>query len=210
MNIYVEANIGAGKSTFLNAINEYNSDKFNIIQEPVDEWINTKDNDGSNILDKFYQDQNRWSFTFQINSFISRVHKVEENIKDDCLNIIERSIYTDKNCFAMNCLESGKMTQLEWNVYEKWHNWLSQKFNVKPDVYIYLQTTPKVCEQRIKKRNRTEESNIPIQYLEMLHQKHEQWLLNETTPTLIINVDEDFDYKDRINEIISKILNFTK
>jgi deoxyadenosine/deoxycytidine kinase len=210
MKICVEANIGAGKSTFLNAINEYDSDKFNIIQEPVDEWIDTKDSDGSNILDRFYQDQNRWSFTFQMNSFISRVNKVEENLKNDCMNIIERSIYTDKNCFAMNCLESGKMTQLEWNVYEKWHNWLSQKFNVKPDMYIYLQTTPKVCEKRINKRNRSEESNIPIQYLEMLHQKHEEWLLNETTPTLIINVDEDFDYKDRINEIISKILSFTK
>ena len=37
----------------------------------------------------------------------------------------------------------------------------------------------------------------------MLHQKHENWLLNENTPTLIINVDEDFDYKDRINDIIS-------
>ena len=87
-----------------------------------------------------------------MNSFISRVNKVEENLKKDCLNIIERSIYTDKNCFAKNCLESGKMTELEWNVYEKWHDWLSQKFNVKPDIYIYLQTTPEVCNKRIIKR----------------------------------------------------------
>ena len=145
-----------------------------------------------------------------MNSFISRVNKVEENLKKDCLNIIERSIYTDKNCFAKNCLESGKMTELEWNVYEKWHDWLSQKFNVKPDIYIYLQTTPEVYNKRIIKRNRSEESGIPLEYLEMLHQKHENWLLNENTPTLIINVDEDFDYKDRINDIISRILKFIK
>ena len=36
MKICVEANIGAGKSTFLNVIKEYNSNKFNIIQEPID------------------------------------------------------------------------------------------------------------------------------------------------------------------------------
>ena len=75
----------------------------------------------------------------------------------------------------------------QWNIYEKWHDWLSQKFNVKPDMYIYLQTTPEVCNKRIIKRNRSEESGIPLEYLEMLHQKHENWLLHENTPTLIID-----------------------
>lgn len=208
MKVCVEANIGAGKSTFLKAIEEQKLDKFNIIQEPVDEWINTKDSDGTNILDKFYQDQDRWSFTFQMNSFISRVYKIEEMAEPNKINIIERSIFTDKNCFAKNCLESGKMSEIEWNIYKRWFDWLNSKFSVKPDFYIYLQTTPEVCLERIKKRSRSEESGIPIEYLKMLHNKHEEWLLNESIPVLIINVNSDFDYKDKIGEILDKINNF--
>ena len=205
MKICVEANIGAGKSTFLSSIENKNLDNFNLIQEPVDEWIETCDENGENILDKFYQNQPRWAYTFQMNSFISRVHKIEEEIEDSKINIIERSIFTDKYCFAQNCYESGKMSLIEFNIYNKWHDWLSKKFNVTPDMYIYLQTTPEVCFNRIKKRNRSEESNIPIDYLEILHNKHEEWLLKENIPVLIINVSEDFSYNTCIDEIIEKI-----
>ena len=209
MKICVEANIGAGKSTFLRAIENKKSDKFNVIQEPVDEWINTCDSDGSNILDKFYSDQNRWSFTFQMNSFISRVYKCEQNCNPTKINFIERSVFTDKYCFAENCYESGKMSLIELNIYNRWHEWLNNKFNTNPDIYIYLRTNPEVCYERIKKRNRNEESEIPLEYLKTLHDKHEEWLIKkEKTPVLVIDVNDDFDYNDKINEYLSKILKF--
>ena len=56
---------------------------------------------------------------------------------------IERSIFTDKNCFAKLCYENGKMTQLEYDTYCKWNNWLSEQFNAKADGYIYLKCDPK-------------------------------------------------------------------
>ena len=42
----------------------HNSQK-QIILEPVDEWIALEDIDGINILEKFYGDQEKWSFSFQ-------------------------------------------------------------------------------------------------------------------------------------------------
>ena len=52
MNIHIEGNIGAGKSTFLRFIQE--NFECNTSQEPVKEWMNL--NDGQeNILDKFYK-----------------------------------------------------------------------------------------------------------------------------------------------------------
>ena len=138
MLFYIEGNIGTGKTTFINLLISYLS-RFHEINhdaqvtlEPVDEWMDTEDSDGQNILQKFYGDQEKWSFAFQMNSFISRVKKVQDDYfspsKDDMKKIlfVERSIYTDRHCFAKLCYESGKMTKLEYDVYCKWNDWLYQ------------------------------------------------------------------------------------
>ena len=61
MIIYIEGNIGTGKSTFVELLNKYieqieNKGVFKpcLIQEPVQEWMTTFDSDGKNILEKFY------------------------------------------------------------------------------------------------------------------------------------------------------------
>ena len=93
--VYIEGNIGTGKSTFVdllqNHIKEFEKNERyqpKLIQEPVDEWMTTFDADGKNILERFYEDQDRWSFTFQMNSFISRAHRIQDTR--------DKSSYTDK------------------------------------------------------------------------------------------------------------------
>ena len=82
MLIYIEGNIGTGKTTFLNLLKNY-IEKFRdinldarVVLEPVDEWMETRDSDGKNILEKFYSDQGRYSYIFQMNSFISRIKRI--------------------------------------------------------------------------------------------------------------------------------------
>ena len=112
MIIYVEGNIGSGKSTFINLLDKYyKNENKEVIQEPVDEWMTLKDENGKNLLERFYDNQDKWSFAFQMNSFISRVKKITDADRNKIL-FIERSVFTDKHCFAENCYESGKMTLL--------------------------------------------------------------------------------------------------
>lgn len=47
-----------------------------------------------------------------------------------------------------------------------------------PDGFIYLRAAPDTCMNRLKGRNRGEETGIQIEYLEDLHQKHDNWLYN--------------------------------
>lgn len=212
MNIYIEGNIGSGKTTFVDTLQQkYQNDaKYSCITEPVNEWLSLKDKDNKSILEKFYEDQNKWSFAFQMNSFISRTHKVSNDTSS--IKFIERSVYTDKYCFATNCYNMGNMNKIEYDIYCKWHDWLCDNFKVKPSGFIYLKTDPSVSYDRIKKRSRTGESDIPLDYLELLHNNHEEWMKQETKngiPVLYIDVTDNFyDNDKQLEQILKSIEDF--
>lgn len=209
MNIYIEGNIGTGKSTFLEFLkNNLGNNNCSYIQEPVDQWIALKDSQGKNILEYFYEDQDKWSFAFQMNSFISRIKKIEDHKKE--INLIERSVYTDRYCFALNCFNEGKMSEIEYNIYCKWHDWLCNRFPVKPRGLIYLKNSATECDRRIKERSRNAESGIPLDYLEKLNILHDTWL-NKESNVLEIELEYGiYENKEKMDEILKKIKCFIK
>ena len=83
--ISIEGNIGSGKSTLLKIIRETYKDNKNIIfiDEPVNEWLNIKNSDNKNILELFYNDKKKYSFSFQILAYITRLRKILEAIKNN-------------------------------------------------------------------------------------------------------------------------------
>ena len=198
MKLYIEANIGAGKTTFINKLEKYFNSSDNIIclREPVEEWINLKDSKGDNILNYFYSNQERWSYTFQMNAFMTRIQSINNNCKKNKINFIERSIYTDKNCFALLCKENNSINDIEWSLYENWFKWLNNKFDVEPTGYIYIKTTPETCYERIKKRNREEEKSIPLEYLKQLNDKHEIWMEKEKGNNNVLVIDGGENFED--------------
>ena len=60
--IVVQGNIGSGKSTFVEKLkSKYGSNQeICFLQEPVSEWLNIKDENGVNILEKYYNDQMKY------------------------------------------------------------------------------------------------------------------------------------------------------
>ena len=73
--VSIEGNIGSGKTTLLKKLKEKYVNNPNIIflKEPVDEWEQIKDKDGQTMLQKFYADQQKYSFAFQMMAYISRL-----------------------------------------------------------------------------------------------------------------------------------------
>ena len=53
-----------------------------------------------------------------------------------------------------------------------------------PDGFIYLRATPNICMNRLKRRHRAEEGGVTLNYLEGLHQKHEDWLSYASNPAI--------------------------
>ncbi len=215
--INIEGNIGVGKSTLTNLIKNRIKDS-HVVDEPIDIWLNTKDNNGSHILDNFYNDKNRWSYTFQNFAYISRVMKIEETIKNSNFNkiFLDRSIETDLYVFSKMLLDEGCMNSLEYKIYNYWNEFY-YKYVRKQYLQrtIYLRATPQTCFERIAKRGRESEKLISIDYLEKLHKYHDDWLLKADN-VLIIDYDDDNDHQnieldiDYQNKIIGKIEDFIK
>ena len=96
--VAIEGNLGAGKSTFLSFLNRVLPD-VEIIKEPVDEWQNIR---GHNLLDCYYKDPKRWSFTFQTYAMISRMKLWNAHLKEspNKLKLSERSMLADRFVFG--------------------------------------------------------------------------------------------------------------
>ena len=87
--ISIEGNIGSGKSTLLEHLKTYYSNNDNVLflREPVNEWNNIKDEKGETILAKFYAEQEKYSFTFQMMAYISRL-KILKDIRILNINLL--------------------------------------------------------------------------------------------------------------------------
>ena len=217
--VSIDGNIGSGKSTLVHILKNRmsNNNAFLFLPEPVDEWLSITDN-GDNILDRFYNDKKRWSYTFQNFAFITRTFILTKSIKNNKTSLFEkrkiifteRSTETDKNVFAKMLYDDQYIDTLEYNIYNYWYNKLFNKECIHN--VIYLRTKPDIAFERIKKRGRNEESTIPIEYIRKVHDYHDQWLTGSSTDTNIcyIDVNEDFEenYENR-ELLISKIVKFS-
>ena len=202
---FVEGNIGSGKSTFLKKL----STEFKVVQEPVDEWSKMRNANGKNILEEFYEDPRRNAYLFQSIAFRSRVKNITD-LKDADNVIVERSIYTDRMVFAEVCKEDGNINEIEWNDYTEWFDFVVKYIGFKPKGFIYLRTIPEKSHERITKRKRSGESNISLEYLKKLHQRHDKWLIDESN-VLVLDVTEDFESNPELLEkMIQKVRNFVK
>ena len=211
--ISIDGNIGSGKSTLMGKLKTYFSNNKNVVflKEPVDEWETITDENGTTILEKFYGDSTKYGFSFQIMAYISRLDVIRKEIKKnpDAIFISERSLFTDKLVFAKMLFDSGNIELVNYKIYLKWFDTFAEDFPVSK--VIYVNTLPEICHQRIVKRSRTGESNIPLDYLQNCHKYHNNMLDTNSEDCickdqLVLNGNIDiYENKEQISEWINQI-----
>jgi deoxyadenosine/deoxycytidine kinase len=199
----VEGNIGSGKSTFVKFLkNSFNNNNVVFLQEPVDTWTTIVDTDGQNIIQKYYSNQEKYSFAFQMMAYISRLSQIKKIVNESpngTIIITERCLYTDFNIFAKMLYDSGTLSQIEFSIYKRWFDEFIDFSYIT--AYIYIKTSPEVCLERIASRTRKGEELIPLDYLVKCDHYHREWLKNEKC--LEIESTLNNETLDKIKKFIS-------
>jgi deoxyadenosine kinase len=187
--------IGAGKTVLARRIAEY--EDFNFIGEPqVD----------SDKLKKFYKDMKGYSFTFQITLLNARFVQNQQAIWSGKPTIQDRTIYEDR-IFAKILKDMNMMSEDDFETYCETADNFS-KFLRDNSLIIFLDITPKVAMERIKKRNREYEKGITMEYLERLHKGYMEWYEYIRKKVNVIRIDWN-DFRN-VDEVMKEVKNRLK
>ena len=165
MLLSIEGLIGAGKTTLLRALEKVLSGlgwTVVIIDEPVEEWMkpmDAMDPSGRSLLDAFYEEPVLFSFPFQVSALLSRFQYITDAVTGVCgsakrvLFITERCLQSDKACFADMLFNEGKMSALEFGLYNRIYDILRLR---SPSVsgMVHLATTARTCHDQMTARGR--------------------------------------------------------
>lgn len=209
--ISIEGNIGAGKSFLLAKLRAAHPE-WCFIDEPVEFWESLKNDKKESLLEVFYKDQRRWSYTFQNCALLSRFNNIETCISDFATNaaatftkqqqalseekrqpapalpvpqvfITERCLDTDHEVFAKMLHADGQLDNLEYDLYQRWFNLLG-KSATPLSAIVYVDTVPTTCSERITQRSREGEGGIPLAYLTSLDSFQRTWIDSTAVPTV--------------------------
>ena len=175
--IVIDGNIGAGKTTQINLLQNLG---FDVKKEPIHQWP----------LELFYSDPARWGFLFQM---VILKTLTPETTKQ-C--IYERCPLSSLEVF-WEILEKHPEEDKTYKMFYEDYGW-------SPDVYIYISTPPPVCVERMKSRVQDGDSSVGIDYLEMLEQKYRNMYDGLTCKKFIIDGTQP---EEIIHKNILKIIN---
>lgn len=161
-------------------------------------YENVEDNE---ILPLFYtaseeeQRVKRYPFLLQLEFLNSRFKSIKEALHNQN-NVLDRSLYEDWY-FAKVNTELGRISETEFNIYEKLLNNMMEELQElpkkSPDLMIYLQGSFETVLYRIGLRGRDfEQDQGLLDYYKALWEGYDNWVAKhyDASEVLIINIDK--------------------
>ncbi|PIP14473.1 MAG: deoxynucleoside kinase [bacterium (Candidatus Stahlbacteria) CG23_combo_of_CG06-09_8_20_14_all_34_7] len=191
--IAIEGVIGVGKTSLATKLARYY--KGEVLLEPVEE---------NPFLDKFYKNVEGFAFQTQIFFLFARYRQMK-NLKQTKIffDMIVSDYMFDKDRIFANL----NLDENEFQLYEHIIKFIEQDIT-SPDLVIYLQASPERIMERIKKRNRSFEQDISLEYINELSRNYSNFFTYyKTCPVLMVNVDDVDLSKEQspLSQIIQEI-----
>jgi deoxyadenosine/deoxycytidine kinase len=163
MRISIEGNIGAGKSSLMDALplrSPWLAQHVDLFPEPIHEWGDT--------LELYLEDQKAWALPLTLD--ILRGFGIPEAAKKAGRHqIVERSPYACRYVFTEILKNEGKL-QGDHQIIDEYMS----LFGWKPDMVVFIDVPPATCLERIEERARPGEEKISyedLKYIDYMYGK---------------------------------------
>ncbi|TVR67300.1 MAG: hypothetical protein EA427_14265, partial [Spirochaetaceae bacterium] len=186
--ILLEGQIGAGKTALGEILErELALPLFRELEDPVTETL----------LDRYYRDKHRWAYTMQTHFLAHRFRMIRELSRTGG-GIMDRSVFGDR-IFAQMLAAEGYMDAEEFSTYTSLLEGILEE-TPPPRLLVYLDCPVETARERIRRRNRGQEPEIPREYLENLNRRYLEWYAQyDLSPRILLNTGEY--HLDRPREI---------
>ncbi|TFU15881.1 deoxynucleoside kinase [Thermus tengchongensis] len=186
MYLAIAGNIGSGKSSLTALLSE----AFGL--KPVYEAVSENP-----YLEDFYRDMGAYAFHSQVFFLARRVRQHLLEVNGAKAVVQDRTVYEDALVFAQNLYREGHLKERDWRTYLDLFQSVSPALR-KPDLLIYLRASLPTLRERIKKRGRSFEQNLPDRYLLGLNALYEELIASwNLSPVYVVEADRiDFVEKE--------------
>ena len=184
MQIAIAGNFGSGKTTLTTMLAERYG------WQPKFESV-----DYNPYLEDYYRDIQRWSFAMEV-FFLKERFKALLDIQKTSHNTIQdRSIYEGVFVFTANNYAMGNLNERDYSTYIELFEQMTREIEM-PDLMIFLRSSVAHLVQNIEKRGRNYEQKIPIEYLENINRRYDDFTAKQYKGrVLTIDVDKlDFQH----------------
>lgn len=191
--IVVEGPIGVGKTSLVNRLAESFSCP-SLLERAED----------NPFLARFYQDARSAAFPAQLHFLFQRSRQLDQLRQRDLFadRLVADFMFDKDRLFAELNLQRDELA-----LYDEVYARLAMDAP-QPDLVVYLQAPVDVLMQRVRKRNRPEESTLSSDYLDRLAEAYARFFyFYEQAPVLIVNAGEinplesDADYQALLHQI---------
>lgn len=183
MHIAIAGNIGSGKTTLTTMLAKRYGWK------PRFESV-----DYNPYLEDYYQDIKRWSFPMEVFFLKERFKDLLEISRSDESVVQDRSIYEGVYVFTENNYAMGNLDDRDYETYMELFEDMTDAVSF-PDLMIYLRASVSHLVSNIEKRGREYEQKMPLDYLENLNKRYEEFI-KEKYKGRVLTIDVDnLDYQ---------------
>ena len=187
MHIAIAGNIGSGKTTLTTMLAKRYGWK------PRFESV-----DYNPYLEEYYKNIKRWSFAMEVFFLKERFRDLLEISRSEEAVVQDRSIYEGVYVFTQNNYAMGNLDDRDYETYMELFEDMTDAVSF-PDLMIYLRSSVSHLVSNIEKRGREYEQKMPLDYLENLNKRYEDFISNKYKGrVLTIDVDHlDYQHKPK-------------
>jgi len=178
-SIAVEGPLRVGKSTLTHMLAE--SMNARAVIEP----------ENNPFLDRFYQQQPGMGFAAQMWFLMERYERLRDAQSSG--EVVERPVVADFIFEKDKLFAYVNLSDAELDIYNRYYERFRREITA-PNLVIYLQATPEVLKQRLKRKGVPGERAVSEKYIERIATAYEHFFFHYTASSLLVVNTTEIDF----------------